>query len=51
MRDNDVLWVNFIKVENAEVTVYYGDKRKFEMQPGSKSKMIQGMSKDVDMHQ
>jgi len=48
MLSNDILWVNFMKIENADVILYYGDKRKFdfiEYDSMHKSVMIQGMSK------
>jgi hypothetical protein len=51
MQSEDLLWVNFVKVENAIVEVFHGDKRKFQFINGAKSRMITGMTKSVDVYE
>ena len=39
MQEADILWVTFVEIENAEVTIFAGDKTKFAFNEGSAAKM------------
>jgi len=43
--------VGFSTVENADVTLYHGDKREFVFGKDSKSKMLTGMSKYISKNE
>ena len=51
MKLQDLLWVNFSEVDNADITFYTGDRDKFGYNTGASSKAILGMSKSVDWHE
>ena len=47
IKASDTLWVSMLKIENAEVTIFFGDKNKYEYKPGQQLTPVQGMATHV----